>query len=130
DIDEIDDFLDIDVSINIKDGYQDSKGDIINLESLLINDTIPNLLPGVFLDHDPRILKDEPDNDDLKSLVKVFDLGIHEKIISLTYVRLSFEDRHYLSLTFVIKILLPFLTYLVNSLLLLSSGSEDTIFNP
>ncbi|GJW62682.1 hypothetical protein Tco_0112017 [Tanacetum coccineum] len=55
---------------------------------------------------------------------------IHEKIISLTYVRLPFEDRHYFSLTFVIKIFLPFLTYLVNSLPFLSSGSEDLIFDP
>ncbi|GJR27815.1 hypothetical protein Tco_1104047 [Tanacetum coccineum] len=45
--------------------------------------------------------------------------------------KLPFEDRHYLSLTFVIKIFLPFLTYLVNSLLLLlSSRSEETIFDP
>ncbi|GJZ50077.1 hypothetical protein Tco_0604267 [Tanacetum coccineum] len=43
----------------------DSEADIIYLESLLINDTIPNLPPEVFLDHDPRSLKDEPDNDDL-----------------------------------------------------------------
>nr|GEY74961.1 hypothetical protein [Tanacetum cinerariifolium] len=71
DIDRIDAFLDIDVSTNIKDGYHDSKGDIIYLESLLINDTIPNLPHEVFLDHDPRSLKDEPDNDDLKSMVKV-----------------------------------------------------------
>ncbi|GJU31296.1 hypothetical protein Tco_1174885 [Tanacetum coccineum] len=44
-IDEIDAFLDIDVSTNIKNSYHDSKGDIIYLESLLINDTIPNLPP-------------------------------------------------------------------------------------
>ncbi|GJR35164.1 hypothetical protein Tco_1210848 [Tanacetum coccineum] len=130
DIDEIDAFLDIDVSMDIKDGYHDSEGDVIYLECLLTNDTILNLPPDVFLDHDPRRLKDEHDNDDLKSMVKVFDPGIHEKIISPTYVRLPFEDRHYFSLTFVIKIFLPFLTYLVNSLPLLSSGSEDLIFEP
>ncbi|GJZ79515.1 hypothetical protein Tco_0644352 [Tanacetum coccineum] len=130
DIDEIDAFLDIDVSTDIEDGYHDSEGDIIYLESLLINDTIPNLPPEVFLDHDPRSLKDEPDNDDLKSMVKVFDPGIHEKIISPTYVRLPFEDRHYFSLTFVIRIFLPYLTYSMDSSLLLSSGSEDTIFDP
>ncbi|GKC79185.1 hypothetical protein Tco_1129959 [Tanacetum coccineum] len=130
DIDEIDAFLDIDVSTDIEDSYHDSDGDIIYLESLLFNDTILNLPPKVFLDHDPRSLRDEPDNDDLMSMVKVFDTGIHEKIISLTYVRLPFEDRHYFSLTFVIRIFLPFLTYLVNSLLLLSSGSEDTVFDP
>ncbi|GJT00458.1 reverse transcriptase domain-containing protein [Tanacetum coccineum] len=67
---------------------------------------------------------------DLKSMIKVFDLGIHEKLISPTYVKLSFEDRHYFSLTFVIKTFLFFLTYLVNSLLLLSSKSKDTIFDP
>ncbi|GKA40246.1 hypothetical protein Tco_0732839 [Tanacetum coccineum] len=130
DIDEIDAFLDIDVSTDIKDGYHDSEGDIIYLECLLTNDTTHNLPPEVFLDHDPRSLKDEPDNDDLKSMVKVFDPGIHEKIISPTYVRLPFEDRHYFSLTFVIRIFLPYLTYSMDSSLLLSSGSEDTIFDP
>ncbi|GJS74159.1 hypothetical protein Tco_0707000 [Tanacetum coccineum] len=111
DIDEID----TDVSTDIEDGYHDSEGDIIYLESLLINDTIPNLPLEVFLDHDPKSLNDEPNINDLK---------IKEN------VRFTFEDRHYISLTFVIKIFLPFLTYPVNSLLLLSSGSEDTIFDP
>ncbi|GJT14893.1 hypothetical protein Tco_0873599 [Tanacetum coccineum] len=102
DIDEIDAFLDIDVSTDIEDGYQDLKGDVIYRECLLTNDTTHNLPPKVFLDHNPRSLKDEPDNDDLKSMVKVFDPEIHEKIISPTYVRLPFEDRHYFPLTFVI----------------------------
>ncbi|GJW47323.1 retrovirus-related pol polyprotein from transposon TNT 1-94 [Tanacetum coccineum] len=120
----------IDTPLDFEDDYYDSEGDIIYLESLVINDTILNLPPEVFLDRDPRSLEDEPDKDDLESMIKVFDPRIHEKIISPTYVRLPFEDRHYLSLTFVIKILLPFLTYFVNSLLLLSSRSEDTIFDP
>ncbi|GJX40017.1 hypothetical protein Tco_0255007 [Tanacetum coccineum] len=111
DIDEID----ADVSTDIKDGYHDLEGDIIYLKSLLINNTIPNLPPEVFLDHDPKSLNDEPNIEDLK---------IKEN------VRFTFEDRHYLSLIFVIKIFLPFLTYPVNSLLFLSSGSEDTIFDP
>ncbi|GJZ59162.1 hypothetical protein Tco_0614978 [Tanacetum coccineum] len=111
------------------DDYYDSEGDIIYLESLLIKDTIPNLPPEVFLDRDPRSLKDEPDNDELKSMVKVFDPEIHEKIISLTYVRLPFEDRHYFPLTFAIRIFLPYLTYSKDSSLLLSSRSEDTIFD-
>ncbi|GKB48212.1 reverse transcriptase domain-containing protein [Tanacetum coccineum] len=111
DIDEID----ADVSTDIKDGYHDSEGDIIYLKSLFINDTIPNLAPEVFVDHDPKSLNDEPKIDNLK---------IKEN------VRITFEDRHYLSLAFVIKIFLPFLTYPVNSLLFLSSGSEDTIFLP
>ncbi|GKA68279.1 hypothetical protein Tco_0768196 [Tanacetum coccineum] len=128
DIDEIDAFLDIDVSTDIEDDYYDSDRDIIYLESLLIKDTIPNLPPEVFLDHDPRSLKDKPDNNYLKSMVKVFDPRIHEKIISPTHVKLPFEDHHYLFLTFFIKIFLRFLIYLVNSLF--SSGSEDIIFDP
>ncbi|GKC95723.1 hypothetical protein Tco_1161165, partial [Tanacetum coccineum] len=67
-IDEIDAFLDMDISTDIENGYHDSEGDTIYLESLLINDTIPNLPPMVFLDHDPKKLKDEPDNKDLKSM--------------------------------------------------------------
>ncbi|GJS04165.1 hypothetical protein Tco_0320673 [Tanacetum coccineum] len=117
------------ISTDFKDDYYDSKGDIIYLESLLIKDTILNLPPEVFLDHDPRSLKDEPNNNDLKSMVKVFDPGIHEEIISPTYVRLPFEDRDYFSLTFVIRIFLPYLTYSMDSSLPLSSGSEDTIFD-
>ncbi|GKB75774.1 hypothetical protein Tco_0942669 [Tanacetum coccineum] len=38
DIDEIDAFLDIDISTDIEDGYHDSEGDIIYLESLLFDD--------------------------------------------------------------------------------------------
>ncbi|GJZ47630.1 putative reverse transcriptase domain-containing protein [Tanacetum coccineum] len=129
DIDEINAFLDIDVSTDIEDGYHDSDRDLIYLESLLNNDTNPYLPPGVFLDHNPRSL-DEPDKDDLKNIVKVFDPGIWEKIISPTYVRLSFKDRHYLSLTFVIRIFLPYLTYSMDYSFLLSSESEDTIFDP
>ncbi|GKB50150.1 hypothetical protein Tco_0900903 [Tanacetum coccineum] len=107
--------IDVDIPSDFEDDYYNSKGDIIYLESLLINDTIPNLPPEVFLDHDPKSLNDEPNIDDLK---------IKEN------VRFTFEDRHYLSLTFVIKIFLPFLTYLVNSPLFLSSRSENTIFDP
>ncbi|GKD71413.1 hypothetical protein Tco_1325503 [Tanacetum coccineum] len=127
DIDKIDDFLDVDISTDIKDGYHDSEGDIIYLESLLNNDIIPYLPPEVFLDHDPNNLKDEPD---LKSMVKVFDPGIHEQKISPTYMRLPFKDRHYLSLTYVIRILLPYFTYPVESPFLFSSRNEDTIFDP
>ncbi|GJY85674.1 hypothetical protein Tco_0499700 [Tanacetum coccineum] len=49
DIDEIDAFLDIDVSTDIEDDYYDSDGDIIYLESLLIKCTTHNLPPEVFL---------------------------------------------------------------------------------
>ncbi|GJS38466.1 hypothetical protein Tco_0563509 [Tanacetum coccineum] len=96
-------FLDMDISTDIEIGYHDSKGDIIYLESLLIKDTISNLPPEVFLDRDPRSLEDEPNKDDLKNIVKAFDLGILEIIFSPTYVKLPFEDRHYLSFTYVIQ---------------------------
>ncbi|GKB67173.1 hypothetical protein Tco_0928585, partial [Tanacetum coccineum] len=75
-INEINAFLDMDISMDIDNGYHDTEGDIIYLESLLIKDTIPNLPPKVFLDRDPRSLEDEPDKDDLKNIVKVFDPGI------------------------------------------------------
>nr|GEV32099.1 hypothetical protein [Tanacetum cinerariifolium] len=115
-IDTINAFLDTDVSTDIEDGYHDSKGDMIYLESLLIYDIIPNLPPKVFLDHDPRSFKDEPDNDDLKSMFKVFDPEIHETIFSPTYVRLPLEYRHYLFFTYV-YLNLPSLSYLFYGLL-------------
>ncbi|GJZ56436.1 hypothetical protein Tco_0611629 [Tanacetum coccineum] len=127
DIDEIDAFLDINISTDIKNGYHDSKGDILYLESLLSNDTILSLPSKVFLDHDPRSLSDI---NDLKIMVKVFDPGIRKKKISPTYVSLPFEDRHYLSFTYVIRIFLPYFTYPVDSSFPLSSESEDIIFDP
>ncbi|GJX68359.1 hypothetical protein Tco_0304086 [Tanacetum coccineum] len=69
DIENKDSDINVDVSTEIKDGFHDSEGDIIKLKNLLINDTIPNLPPEVFLDIDPKRLNDEPDND-LKSMVK------------------------------------------------------------
>ncbi|GJZ13967.1 hypothetical protein Tco_0549197 [Tanacetum coccineum] len=41
----------------------------------------------------------------------------------------TLEDRHYLFLTYVIRLFLPYFTYPVDSPFLLSSGSEDTIFD-
>ncbi|GJX08562.1 hypothetical protein Tco_0196494 [Tanacetum coccineum] len=67
--------------------------------------------------------------DDLMTEDKVFDPGIHETIFSPTYVSLPFKDRHYLFFTYVIRIFLPYFTYPVDSSLLLSYGSEDTIFD-
>ncbi|GJS87914.1 hypothetical protein Tco_0770550 [Tanacetum coccineum] len=117
----------IDTSLDFEDDYYDSEGDIIYLESLLNNDTISNLPPEVFFDHEPKCLKDEPDFENLKNIVKVFDPEIHKKTFSLTYVSLPFEDRHYLSFTYLIRIFLPYFTYPVDSFLPLSSGSEDII---
>ncbi|GJZ31282.1 hypothetical protein Tco_0576329 [Tanacetum coccineum] len=104
---------------DFKNSYYDSEGDIIYLESFLIKDTIPNLSPKVFFDHEPQCFKDEPKPDTLKSMVKVFDLGILVKFFSPSYVRLSSKDHHYLSFIIV--------TYLVN--FLFSFGSEDNLFD-
>ncbi|GKD94492.1 hypothetical protein Tco_1374329 [Tanacetum coccineum] len=75
------------------------------------------------------ILDDAP-IDDLMTKDKVFDPGIHEIIFSPTYVKLPFEDRHYLSFTYFIRTFLSYFTYLVNYPFPLSSGSEDIIFDP
>ncbi|GJS87285.1 reverse transcriptase domain-containing protein [Tanacetum coccineum] len=109
------DEIDADVSIDIKDDYHDLERDIIYLRSLFINDIIPNLPPEVFLDHDPKSLTDEPKIDNLK---------IKEN------VRFTFEDCQYLSLTFVIKIFLPFLTYPVNSLFFSPSRVRTSFLTP
>ncbi|GJZ22504.1 hypothetical protein Tco_0559543 [Tanacetum coccineum] len=53
DNDEIDAFLAIEVSTYIKEGYYDSDGYVLYLERLLIDDTIHNLFPEVFFDHEP-----------------------------------------------------------------------------
>ncbi|GKE24483.1 hypothetical protein Tco_1435995, partial [Tanacetum coccineum] len=54
DIDEIDAFLAMEVSTNVEEGYYDSEGDVIFLESLLHDDTTHNLFPEVFFDHEPQ----------------------------------------------------------------------------
>ncbi|GKC47136.1 reverse transcriptase domain-containing protein [Tanacetum coccineum] len=54
DIDEIDAFLAMEVSSKFKEGYIDSEGDVIFLESLLSDDTTHNLSPEVISDHEPK----------------------------------------------------------------------------
>ncbi|GJY22709.1 hypothetical protein Tco_0396367 [Tanacetum coccineum] len=76
-----------------------------------------------------KILYDAP-IDDLMTEDKVFDPEIHEKKISPTYVSFTFEDHHYLSFTYVIRIFLLYFTYPVESPFRLSSESEDLIFDP
>nr|GEU77173.1 hypothetical protein [Tanacetum cinerariifolium] len=105
------------------DDFYDSKGDVLYLESFLIDDITPNLPPEEFLDRDPRSFND------LKIMVKIFDPRIHEKSFSPTYVSLPFTDHAYLFFTYVVQILLPYFTYSVVSPFLLSSRSEDTIFD-
>ncbi|GKF61415.1 hypothetical protein Tco_0181469, partial [Tanacetum coccineum] len=60
DNDEIDAFLAIEVPTYIEEGYYDSEGDIIYLESLLSDDTTHNLSPEVFFDHETFSPKSDP----------------------------------------------------------------------
>ncbi|GJR52895.1 reverse transcriptase domain-containing protein [Tanacetum coccineum] len=54
DNDEIDAFLAIEVPTYIEEGYYDSEGDVLYLESLLSNDTTHNFSSEVFFDHEPK----------------------------------------------------------------------------
>ncbi|GKD30426.1 reverse transcriptase domain-containing protein [Tanacetum coccineum] len=113
DINKIDAFL---------DDYNDSEGDVLEI----LHNTTHNLFPEVFFDHEPQGFKDEPELD--KYMVKVFNPGIRKEYFSPTYANITFEDRHYLSFTYVIRTFLPYFTYPVVSPFPLSSGSEDIIF--
>ncbi|GJZ22220.1 hypothetical protein Tco_0559259 [Tanacetum coccineum] len=68
--------------------------------------------------------KIEPDPGDL------IDPGIRENVSSTTNVNLPFEDAQSPLLAFVVWIFLAFLTYPITPPYLLSTGSEDTIFDP
>ncbi|GJU25450.1 hypothetical protein Tco_1164071 [Tanacetum coccineum] len=65
DNDEIDAFLAIEVPTYIEEGYYDSKGDVIYLESLLSDDTTYILSPKVFFDHEPQHNTFSPKSDPL-----------------------------------------------------------------
>ncbi|GJT24918.1 reverse transcriptase domain-containing protein [Tanacetum coccineum] len=65
DNDEIDAFLAIEVPTYIEEGYYDSEGDVLYLESLLSDDNTHNLSSGVFFDHEPQHIKNESDHDTL-----------------------------------------------------------------
>nr|GEU82901.1 protein FAR1-related sequence 5-like [Tanacetum cinerariifolium] len=82
---------------------------------------------GIFLsDFDHFHFKIEPDLGDLTSIINP---GIRENI-SITNVNLSPEDDQSPLFAYVIWIFLPFLTYPVAPPYILSSGNEDTIFDP
>ncbi|GKG06655.1 hypothetical protein Tco_0329624, partial [Tanacetum coccineum] len=51
----------------------------------------------------------------IEDLITEDKVGIYEKSFSPTFVKLTFKDRHYLPITFVIRIFLPYLTYSVDS---------------
>ncbi|GKA61889.1 reverse transcriptase domain-containing protein [Tanacetum coccineum] len=77
----------------------------------------------------------EPDQGELTRVVveDIFDNSSRELYVHVPNVLPNLptlEDRHYLFLTYVILFFLPYFTYPVDSPFLLSSGSEDTIFDP
>ncbi|GJV49059.1 reverse transcriptase domain-containing protein [Tanacetum coccineum] len=47
----------------IEEGYYDSEGDVLYLESLLSDDTTHNLSPKVFFNHEPQHIENESDHD-------------------------------------------------------------------
>ncbi|GJY99122.1 reverse transcriptase domain-containing protein [Tanacetum coccineum] len=65
DNDEIDAFLAIEVPTYIEEGYYDSEGDVIYLESLLSDDNTHNLSPEVFFNHEPQHDTFSPKSDPL-----------------------------------------------------------------
>nr|GEY62133.1 hypothetical protein [Tanacetum cinerariifolium] len=133
---------DVDMINDFEDGYYDSEGDILYLESLLNDDvvhrdssilatSVASILEG-FTDEPPfkendDLLDLESKNDEWKKILydaqiddlmsedKIFDPRIHDQIFSPTYVSLPFTDHHYLFFTYVVRIFLPHITYLVVS---------------
>ncbi|GJW88049.1 reverse transcriptase domain-containing protein [Tanacetum coccineum] len=98
DIDEIDAFLAMEISSNFEEGYYDSKGDVIFLESLLSNDTTHNLSPEVIFDHEPK--QNEYIHNSSISFSLMSDPLHHEfagEIITLPS-RIAREHEEYLSL--------------------------------
>ncbi|GJW84310.1 hypothetical protein Tco_0157455 [Tanacetum coccineum] len=146
-MEEIDLFLASDDSMppGIENDDYDLEGDIRFLEELLSNDPLP--LPKIEssnLDHfnDPSSPRPPPEPPDVEICFDVepdttvkndfdelnedecFDPGGEIDVFA------NVEDDDYFPFTFIIRIFLPYLTYPEVSPLLLSTGSEDTIFDP
>ncbi|GKE21945.1 reverse transcriptase domain-containing protein [Tanacetum coccineum] len=105
DIDEIDAFLAMEVSSNFEEGYYDSEGDVIFLESLFSDDTTHNLSPEVIFDHEPK--QNESIHNTSITFSPMSDPLHHEfagEIITLPS-RIAREHEEYLSLmTFLCEI--------------------------
>ncbi|GKE73312.1 reverse transcriptase domain-containing protein, partial [Tanacetum coccineum] len=74
---EIDVFLAIGVPTYIE-GYYDSEGDVLYLESSLSEDTTHNLSPKVFFGYEPQQLRNEPKNEPLITFSPKSDPLHHE----------------------------------------------------
>ncbi|GJZ04087.1 hypothetical protein Tco_0537362 [Tanacetum coccineum] len=146
-MEDIDLFLAFDDSMppGIENDDYDSEGDIRFLEELLSNDPLP--LPEIEssnLDHfnDPSSPRPPPEPPDVEICFDVEpDMTVKNDFDELNEdecfdpggeidVFANVKDDDYFPFTFIIRIFLPYLTYPKVSPLLLSTGSEDTIFDP
>ncbi|GJW34029.1 hypothetical protein Tco_0054061 [Tanacetum coccineum] len=120
-VEEVDTFIVLEDSVPpCIESDLDSEGDIVFLDDLLYEDPIPEYERFTFdIEPDaPVIINFDELNED-----ECYDLGGGEIVVSQ-----NIEDDD--SFKIVIRTFLPFLTYPVDSPLLLSTGSEDTIFDP
>nr|GEX21971.1 hypothetical protein [Tanacetum cinerariifolium] len=140
-------FLDTPLSDSNEDEYftpGDDAGLLLHHDPSILKMSIASILEG-FTDEPPLKKNDElfdldSKNDDWKKILydapilmtedKIFDLRIYDQNFSPTYVSLPFEDSHHIFFTYVVQILLLYFTYPVVSPFLISSRSEDTIFDP
>ncbi|GJQ94017.1 hypothetical protein Tco_0005156 [Tanacetum coccineum] len=78
DNDEIEAFLAIKVPTYIEEGYYDSEGDVLYLESLLNDDNTHNFSSDVFFDHEPQQIRNELENESLITFSPKSDPLHHE----------------------------------------------------
>nr|GEX74260.1 hypothetical protein [Tanacetum cinerariifolium] len=134
--------------LSIESDDYDSEGDINVLEELLVDDSIslsknesfyfdhqddpsfprpPSEPPDVEFDFKPnsgKVISDVINNIDELNEDECFDPGEEINVFA------NVEDDDYFPFIFVIRIFLPYLIYPEVSPLLLSAGSDDTIFAP
>ncbi|GJW46180.1 reverse transcriptase domain-containing protein [Tanacetum coccineum] len=145
DNDEIDAFLAIEVPTYIEEGYYDSEGDILYLESFVSNDNQP-ILSADHKDYISRmsllcgnsssrytIIESLPtsttlveDSDSNREEIDIFSRPDDSIPLGGGEINVEVDD----SFTFVIRTFLPYLTYPEVSPLLSSTENEDTIFDP
>ncbi|GJT21406.1 reverse transcriptase domain-containing protein [Tanacetum coccineum] len=76
------------------EGYYDSEGDVLYLESLLSEDTTHNLSSKVFFDHEPQQLRNEPENEPLITFSPKSDPLHHEFTGELITIPLGIVREH------------------------------------
>ncbi|GKF30592.1 hypothetical protein Tco_0100390, partial [Tanacetum coccineum] len=94
DNDDIDAFLAIKVPTYIEEGYYDSEGDILYLESLLSDDNTHNFSSDVFFDHEPQQIRNEPENEYLITFSPKSDPLHHEFTGELIMITPGIVEEH------------------------------------